>query len=148
MNDIKGLIRSVFDDGYLMSLATTDKSGPWVSDVIYVHDDHLNLFWISDINTRHSTAISQNQRVAATITITNNNQDKEIGLQLEGLAKKLEGDIPELANKHRVKRGKSAPNTKWEILDEEEAWYKLSPTKIELIYAPKWGFKKQVLKIK
>lgn len=43
-NKIKNLIKEVLDQGYLMSLATVDDGGVWVSDVIYIYDDNFNIY--------------------------------------------------------------------------------------------------------
>lgn len=147
MNKIRELVTSVLEKGFLMSLATVDENGPWVSDVIYVYDDKLNLYWLSEISTRHSKAIKKNQKVAASITIWAKQGDDNIGLQLEGKAKKIKRDIFEMAIKHRLKRNKKAPKKAGEILEHNESWYCLEPSKIELIYEPLYGFNKKQLKL-
>ena len=47
--DLKKLVREVLEKGYLMSLGICDSGGVWVSDVIYVHNDNFEIFWISHI---------------------------------------------------------------------------------------------------
>lgn len=148
MKEIKELVFSVLEKGFLMSLATVDESGPWVSDVIYVHDDKLNLYWLSKMITRHSKAIEKNPKVAATITVWQKQGDKNVGLQIEGVANKVEGDILEMAVKHRLKRNKKVPTKEGEILEVGESWYKIKPTKIELIYELLYGFNKKKLELK
>lgn len=148
MKEIKKLVFSVLEKGFLMSLATVDEGGPWVSDVIYVHDDKLNLYWLSEVNSRHSKAIRKNPKVAATITVWQKQGDKNIGLQIEGKAKKIEGDILQMAVKHRLKRNKKAPKKEGEILESNESWYCLKPAKVELIYEPLYGFSKKKLELK
>lgn len=145
MKEIGKLVLSVLEKGFLMSLATVDEDGPWVSDVVYVHDDKLNLYWLSESTTRHSKAIEDNSKVAATITVWQKQGDKNIGLQIAGRAIKIEGDILEMAVKHRLKRNKKAPEKEGEILGANESWYCLKPTKIELIYEPLYGFNKKKL---
>ncbi len=148
MDKIKELIKLVLEKGFLMSLATVDKNGPWVSDVIYVYDDKLNLYFLSEVNTRHSKAIINNPKVAVSITVWAKQGDDNIGLQLEGRAKKINGDIFQMAIKHRLKRNKKPPKKEGEILGPNESWYCLKPTKIELIYEPLYGFNKKELKLK
>lgn len=126
-----------------MSLATKDKSGLWVADVIYAHDLALHLYWISEVTTRHSLAILENPSVAATITPTNSPLDDEQGLQIMGTAEKIEGDILEIATKHRLKRKKPAPKKLGEILGPGESWYKIVPKKIDVIHVPYFGWKKE-----
>lgn len=144
---VKKIIRSVLEKGYLMSLATIDENGPWVSDVIFVSESDFSLFWISNTRSRHSNAILKNSKVAGTITLTQGPNEDDIGLQIEGIAEKLEGDNLERATQHRLKRKKPAPKKEGEILEANESWYKLKPTKIELIYSPRWGFTKQVVEM-
>ena len=147
MENIRQLVESVLENGFLLSLGTVDPSGIWVSDVIYVHDASLNIYWLSHVEARHSKAIMVNPKVAGTITISNNPGALNIGLQIDGIAEKVEGDILEIATKHRVKRGKAPPSKEGEILDSGESWYRLKPTKIELIHEPLFGSEKKVLKI-
>ena len=143
MKNISELVREILENGHLMSLATVDDGGPWVSDVIYVHREPLEIFWMSDSNTRHSQAIHKDARVAATITIGDGKGGTNIGLQVSGIAEKVEGDILEIAAKHRAKRGKPTPKKEGEVLEGNESWYVLRPTKIELIYEPHFGFEKK-----
>lgn len=143
--DIPNLIRSVLEKGYLMSLATVDLSGPWVSDVIYVHDNAFRLYWLSDVSVRHSKTIEQNPSVAASISLVRSLEDKEVGLQIMGKAEKVEGDLLDIATKHRLKRGKPAPQREGEILGLGESWYMLTPKKIEVIHVPLFGWEKKEL---
>lgn len=129
--------------GYLMSLATMDEGGIWATDVIYVYDDGLNMYWISNPNVRHSKAIEQNNKVAGTITVSSQGEDN-LGIQFEGVVEKLEGDRYDLAVQHYLKRKKPAP-TKDEDVLEGDAWYILKPKKIELICERLYGFDKQRL---
>lgn len=145
MEDIREIITKILDQGFLMSLATIDQGGLWVADLIYVHDNEMNLYWLSQTNARHSKAIIKNPEVAATITISNNPGEENIGLQIEGATEKLEGDIFEIARKHRLKRGKPVPTKEGEILDPGESWYRLKSKKIELTYEPLFGFEKKIL---
>lgn len=126
-----------------MSLGTVDDGGVWVADVIYVHDDSFNLYWLSQEDTRHSKAIAKNSKVGATITLERAFE----GLQIEGKAKKVTGALMKLARKHWKKSGKKPPKSESEILDPGESWYRLTPTKIELINEPLFGFEKKVVTI-
>lgn len=143
MEKVRTLIEKALDEGYLMSLGTVDESGPWVADVIFVHDDDLNLYWISDLDTRHSQAVIDHPLVAASITVSDR-PGTEFGLQLSGRASRIRGLHLPLAVQHWTKRGKPAPK-KEEILYTNHSWYRFVPEAIELIYQPEYGFDKQVL---
>lgn len=139
-------MKEVLKKGYLMSLATYDNGGIWVSDVIYVCDDELNIYWMSDSNTRHSQAILKNPQVAGTITVSGKGE-ANLGIQFGGASSKIEESRPDLAVKHRVKRGKSLPGSEQDILEGDESWYMVKPETIELIYEKLFGFKKQKLEL-
>lgn len=143
--DIKQLIKKVLDQGYLMSLATTDTGGVWVSDVIYIHDDDFNIYWMSDPEVRHSQAVIENHQVAGTITVSNQGEDN-LGIQFEGIAEKIEGNRHDLALKHYAKRKKPAPKESDDIL-EGDSWYVVKPKSIELIDEKLFGFDKQKLEL-
>lgn len=143
--DIRQLIREILDRGYLMSLATVDEGGIWVSDVIYVHDDELNIYWISDPDVRHSQAIAKNNGVAGTITVSGQGEDN-LGIQFEGIAEKIDGDRYDLILKHYEKRNKPAPKESDDVL-EGDSWYVLRPKKIELINEKLYGFDKKKIEL-
>lgn len=147
MKDVREIAKLIFEKGYLMSLGTVDEGGVWVSDLIYVNDENFNIYWLSRVDTRHSKAIMQNPKVACAITVNNDKEGQDMGLQIEGIVEKIEGDILEIATKHRLKRGKPVPKNLGEILDPGESWYKLKPTKIEVIYQPLFGYNKQTLEL-
>src|SRR3989344_2854869 len=115
MQDIKRLIKEVLEKGYLMSLATVDEGGVWVSDVIYIFDDDFNMYWMSKLHRRHSKAILENPKVAGTITASSQGEDN-LGIQFEGLAQKIEGARHDLAVKHFLKRKKEVPKEDEDVL--------------------------------
>ncbi len=144
-DDIKKLVKEVLEKGYLMSLATIDDGGVWVSDVIYIYDDNLNIYWMSDPNVRHSKAIVKNPQIAGTITVNNPKEDN-LGIQFSGVAQKIEGARFDLAKKHYTKRNKPEPKEIDDML-QGDAWYMLKSEKIELINETLFGFKKQILNV-
>lgn len=149
MINIKNRIIEVLKNTHLMSLATNDENGPWVADVIFVHDNDLNIYWISDPNTRHSKAITFNKKVAGTITNSTKSKELNFGIQFEGRAEKLEGVQINLLTKHLAKRSrpKPTPSQAIEILNNK-SWYKLTPTKIYLIDEENFGFNRQEVNFK
>lgn len=144
MNDIRKLIESVLEKGHLMSLATVDQHGPWVSDVIYVHDDDLTIYWLSRPEVRHSKAIGSNGIVAASITLTHGEDDHDIGIQLHGIASYITDDIAHIVQKYYIKRGKPPP-AESEGSKKGYVWFMLKPKTIDLIYEPLFGYTKKAL---
>lgn len=144
--ELEKLTIEILDSCYLMSLGTYDEGGPWVSDVVFVHDDQLNLYWLSDQKTRHSQAIQKNGKVAATVTASNNQGDSNVGLQISGHAEELTGVLENIVKAHLLKRKKSLDEFS-EKLEQGKRWYKLTPNLIEIIYEPFWGFTKHKLEL-
>lgn len=143
--DIKQLIQEVLEKGHVMSLATVDSGGVWVSDVIYIHDEHFNLYWMSSEHVRHSKAVMENTQVAGSITINGAGQDNS-GVQFDGIASKVEEDRYDLTVKHFAKRGKTPP-PEGDASLKGRSWYVLKPTKIELINEKLFGFHKQKVEL-
>jgi len=133
MNDVTELALKTLEKGYLMSLATTDQEGVWVADVIYIHDDDLNLYWMSRTGRRHSRAIDGGYpEVAATITVSNKPTDTDQGLQISGTAARLENPPLDLLKDWMKKKKKPVTSAIGSVLTDH-VWYTLTPERIELI---------------
>lgn len=141
MHDIRKLAVQVLEQGYLMSLGIADGGGVWVSDVIYLFDEDLNIYWMSDPDARHSKAIAKHSQVAASITVSVPHAPN-FGIQVTGNAECIHGSRWDLAIKHLVKRGKVVPEKVVDIL-QGDCWYVLRPTLVELIDEEHFGFEKQ-----
>lgn len=142
--EIKNKILETLERAHLMSLATTDAAGLWVADVIFVFDEDLNIYWMSDPEARHSKALMENSEVAGSITASVKSQEPNLGIQFSGKAEKVEGPRPDLARKHLKKRGKPEPKEDNDIL-QGDSWYILKPNKIDLIDEEHFGYKKNSL---
>lgn len=139
---LKELARKVLEDGYLMSLGTMDEGGVWVADLIYIHDDEFNLYWISIPMVRHSRAIAGNNRAACAVT-AGHETGEERALQMEGTVEKIHGPLFDYEKKLEAKRGLPTPQAAGEILEKGHVWYKFTPTKIELLHSKPFGYEKK-----
>ncbi|MFA6295179.1 MAG: pyridoxamine 5'-phosphate oxidase family protein [Candidatus Paceibacterota bacterium] len=148
MIDIRKRVLEVLNNTHLMSLGTSDKDGIWVADVIFLYDEDLNIYWLSAPDCRHSKAILENNKVAGSITYSTKNKELNFGIQLEGEVERLEGIRFDLIIKHWTKRNHKIPDISkaLEVLGGD-CWYKLTPTRIELIDEENFGFDRQKLKI-
>jgi len=142
MEDLKILVKEVLADGYIMNLGTTDQNGPWVAGVIYIADDDFNLYWISLPSARHSQAIAKNPLVACSI-VAEQAPDKERALQIQGHASLLSESSLERELELRKKQGKALPTQEGEILKNGHKWFKLVPTKLELIHNKQFGWERK-----
>ncbi len=143
MEEVKNLVKEILEKGYVISLGTTDEGGVWVTDLVYVHDEEFNIYWFSYDNVRHSVALMKKPNVAGTITLSTSTKDKDIGLQVEGIAEKVPDSNQKIALAYNAKKGRTTPWT----LEEGQSWYRLKPSKIELIYEPLFGFEKKTLEL-
>lgn len=142
--DIKTKILEVLEKGHLMSLATSDSSGLWVADLIYIFDQDLKLYWMSSPDVRHSKAILDDSHVAGSITISTKSKEPNLGIQFSGTASKIDGSRFDLAKKHLKKRNHPEPKEQDDIL-RGASWYVLNPNRIDLIDEENQGFKKKSL---
>jgi len=76
---------------HTVSLATVDDEGaPHAANVLYAHDG-LALYWMSNIETRHSRHIEARPRVTATVAPDYADFRLIRGLQIFGAARRLSG---------------------------------------------------------
>ena len=132
----------ILEKTHIMSLATKDEGGLWVSDLVFIFDDDLNIYWMSDPDARHSQAILKNSEVAGTITFSTKSKEPNLGIQFFGRANKIDGPRYDLATKHLKKRGHSEPKEGDDVL-QGDSWYMLKPSKIHLIDEELWGYDKK-----
>lgn len=147
MDNLRKILSDILEEGTLMSLGTLDEDGVWVADLNYVHDDDLNIYWLSYVDTRHSIAISKDNKVAASITISNGKGDANKGVQIRGVARKIDTEIKEIADKHRQKRGKKAVPESQTLLDRYESWYMLRPISVDIVHEELFGQHKRKLNL-
>lgn len=137
--DLRARAKEVLAQTHVMTLAVHDEAGVWAADVIFVYDDELRLYWISDPDTRHSRAIEADGEAAATITASTKSKEPDFGLQLAGKVQRLSGPRPEPMAKHFGKRGRSLPEES-ENPFEGLAWYEFESHTIHLIDEANFGF--------
>ncbi len=143
--DIKKRIKEVLEKGYVMSLSTRDKNGVWCSDVIYIFDSDLNIYWFSDPEARHSKAIHKNKQVAGTITVSRLGEN-DLGIQFSGYAERLKGRRWDLCVKHLRKCCKIVPKKAIDVL-QGDCWYALHPEKFGLIDEKNFGWDRQEVRL-
>ena len=107
--DVEAVIREYLPGVIHMSLATCADNKPWVSEVLFVYDDELNLYWRSVPATRHSQELEKNPNVAGNIVEQHQPGMKPRGLYFEGTAERLtdvtEGSPVYKLYAERFKRG-------------------------------------------
>ena len=127
---IEGLIREYVKTGRMMQIATANGDQPWSCTVYYASDKDLNLYWISQPNTRHSKEIHENPKVAASIPIKFDDLTV-VGVQLEGEASLME-DSDEIKEKVKLYSDKFNHGDEWLkdfiASNNPHKLYKIKPT--------------------
>ena len=142
MHDPIALAREALDASYLMSLGVSDEQGIWIADVIFVHDDECNVYWMSSEDRRHSLAIASSPNVAAAITATGGPGEPELAVQMSGVAEMIDAVSREVVLRYFRKRNKPEPAEDFVVL-EDRRWYVLRPNRIELINGALFGYDRQ-----
>ncbi len=137
--DLEALVHEVLRDGFVVNLGVADAEGPWVAPVVYVLDDAFDLYWISVPECRHSQAIAQDPKVAATVIATHDT-DRERALQTTGSVELVDGPLLDMEQRLQEKRGLSIPLSPGEILTDGYIWYRLRPDRFEIIYNTLFGY--------
>jgi len=145
--DLRLLIESILTQSRDLILATAQHNIPWAAELVFGHDADFNLYWISDIDTRHSGELKKNPKVAAVITVQPAGEIKNRGLQIEGVARELkEEEVVGAAREYFAKRGTPhMPKTLEEVnkLTQGRSWYTLKPTKIYILDEELFGYERK-----
>ena len=75
-----------------ITLATAADSRSWAAAVFYASDADLNLYFVSDLKTRHGRELHHDAHVTGAINHDVATWGEVIGLQIEGHAVVLEGE--------------------------------------------------------
>ncbi len=148
MIDIRKRILELLDKTHLMSIGTVDENGVWVADVVYIHDDDLNIYWLSHPLARHSQSILKNKKAAGTITHSTKSKELNFCIQFEGIAEKINEERFDLIIKHLTKRSHQIPHiSEAAKILKDDSWYKITPVTIHLIDEENFGFDRQELRL-
>lgn len=101
----KKLAKQYLEDKRVMQLATVSGNQPWISNVYYVADDNMCLYWMSLPTRRHSLEIAQNPKVAVAIAVKLD--QPVIGIQAEGIAEVVtnKDEVEKISKKYVAKHG-------------------------------------------
>jgi uncharacterized protein YhbP (UPF0306 family) len=92
MSELRSRLIAFLHHHDTMTLATIGPAGePRAAAVFYAVDDNLDLYFLSDPDTRHGRNLDREPRVAATIQADGQHWQEITGLQIEGTAAVVEG---------------------------------------------------------
>lgn len=84
--ELRKLILAYLEKNRLMTLATSSGNIPWAATVFFAYEQDLNVYFLSEEETRKIQNILKNTKVAATIDRDQPGSGKVRGIQLEGVA--------------------------------------------------------------
>src|SRR3972149_9880972 len=87
---LKQYILDYLGENRLMTLATAENNPPWAASVMFAYDTDLNLYFISDPDTRKAQNLLNNPSVSVAINQHQKTPGKILGIQLEGTAHMLD----------------------------------------------------------
>ena len=85
-------VRELLAGHSTITLATAADGRSWAATVFYASDADLNLYFVSDLKTRHGRELHHNAHVTGAINHDVSTWSEVIGLQIEGRALVLEGE--------------------------------------------------------
>jgi uncharacterized protein YhbP (UPF0306 family) len=88
--DTEKVIRGYLPKVLHLSLATSFENKPWCTEVHFVFDDELNLYFRSTMQRRHSQEIQSNKNVSGTIITQHALGQLPRGVYFEGVAEIFE----------------------------------------------------------
>lgn len=92
-------------------LATVDKNGVWSNPVYFARDENFNLYFISQLHSRHMKNLKKDRRVAISIYSTVQSTFGDVaGIQLDGNAYVLT-DKQEVEKAYNTYYGRKYPDT-------------------------------------
>ncbi|MCL4779674.1 MAG: pyridoxamine 5'-phosphate oxidase family protein [Gammaproteobacteria bacterium] len=84
-------VRELLAGHNTLTLATAGEGGAWAASVFYASDERCNLYFVSDLRTRHGRDMGREPRVVAAINRDVATWDEVVGLQIEGQVEVLAG---------------------------------------------------------
>jgi len=89
-NNLNKLTKSILEKNQYMTIGSSDGEGnAWVSPVTYAYDKKLNFYFVSHTDSKHCRNIEKNKRVSLAIFDSRQLIGDGVGLQIEGIAKKV-----------------------------------------------------------
>jgi hypothetical protein len=86
-------VRELLTGHSTITLATVHEGHSWAAAVFYASDADLNLYFVSDLKTRHGRDLHHDARVTGAVNHDVATWGEVIGLQIEGRAVVLEGEV-------------------------------------------------------
>jgi uncharacterized protein YhbP (UPF0306 family) len=144
-------LKAALDATSYMALATVGPAGPWNNAVYFSYDSYLNLYFISEPQSRHMQNITSSADVALAIFSTQQPSEGDVlGLQVRGRAEILAGRDVVAAHHIYYARSPAIPGISSALTDylsTDAPWkfVKVMPTEIGLFDTEHFGGQRQTV---
>lgn len=125
-------LKACLDSTEYCCVATVDaKGGVWANPVYFAYDEKFNLYFISQMHSRHMQNLTKNPRISVAIYKTEQKGDV-VGAYVEGKAKILLEDKEELQNTFDIYYGRAGkgPDVAQYINNPSWIFVKVTPENI------------------
>lgn len=128
------------------SIATVDKKGVWSNPVYFAWDEKFNLYFISQMHSRHMQNLKKNRSIAVSIYKTEQKGDVA-GIQLEGSAKILLDDKNAIQKAFDTYYGRAGKGPDVQSYINNPTWYfvKIIPENIYYFDTKYFGEERQTV---
>lgn len=131
--ELRDRVRAYLQSQHVMTLATAAADGPWAAAVFFAGDED-GLVFLSSPSSRHARALHEQPRVAATVQADCAHWAEIKGVQIEGLARVLQGEDKALAQELYARKfplvaSAAAPLAIAQALARVH-WYRLAPQRL------------------
>jgi uncharacterized protein YhbP (UPF0306 family) len=80
----------IIQENIYCTIATSSLDGiPWITPVFFAYDEKFNIYWVSNKDSRHSTSIKENNKIAISIFNSQMPEGFGDGVYIEALVKEL-----------------------------------------------------------
>ena len=104
--DWKKYLKECLESTEYCCIATVDPKGVWANPVYFAYDEKFNLYFISQMNSRHMQNLKNNPRISVAIYKTKQKGDV-LGTYIEGEAKIILEDKKEVQKAFDVYYGRA-----------------------------------------
>src|SRR3989344_2052722 len=131
---LKQYILDYLGENRLMTLATAENNTPWAASVMFAYDADLNLYFISEPNTRKIQNLLTNQKGSVAINQFQKSPGKILAIQLEGVAEMLDKN----SNKKELELFKKRFDWAKKFLENHDL-FKINPKKVYYLDDERFG---------
>lgn len=127
----KKYLKECLDSTNFCCIGTVDPKGVWTNPVYFAYDRQFNLYFISQMSSRHMQNLKKDPRISVSIYKTEQKGDV-VGVYIEGQAEIILKDKKEIQKAFDIYYGRAGkgPDVKGYINNPTWLYVKVTPTQI------------------